>query len=124
MIIIILIFAALTCLAGIVILINPEIVFGFLRRYSDRVELHLLAVIIRLVLGVCLIYQASVSRYPLAIEIIGWLSIVAAVIFAVIGRVKFIQLMAWALSLVKTTGRIGGALASVFGAFLIYAFIK
>lgn len=123
MIIFILIFAALTCLAGMVIIVNPEIVFGFLRRYSDRVELHLLAVVIRLVLGVCLIYQASVSRYPLAIEIIGWLSIVAAVIFAVIGREKFIQLMAWALSMVNIMGRVGGLFASIFGAFLFYAFI-
>jgi len=123
MIIIILIFAALTCLAGVVIIVYPEIVFGFLRRYSDRVELHLLAVVIRLVLGVCLIYQASVSKYPLVIEIIGWLSIVAAVIFAVIGRDKFIQLMAWALSMVNIMGRVGGLFASIFGAFLIYAFI-
>jgi hypothetical protein len=119
----ILIFAALTCLAGVVIIVYPEIVFGFLRRYSDRVELHLLAVVIRLVLGVCLIYQASVSKYPLTIEIIGWLSIVAAVIFAVIGREKFIQLMAWALSMVNIMGRVGGLFASIFGAFLIYAFI-
>ena len=105
------------------VLVYPEVVFGLLRRYSDRLELHLLAVVIRLVLGVCLIYQASVSKYPLAIEIIGWLSILAAVFFAVIGRNKFIQLMAWALSMVNINGRVAGLFASIFGAFIIDAFI-
>ncbi|MEN8134539.1 MAG: hypothetical protein ABFS18_03250 [Thermodesulfobacteriota bacterium] len=119
----IIIFSTLTCLAGIVILINPEIAFGLLRKKSDKIELHILAVAIRLVLGAFLISQAGVSKYPFVIEIIGWLSIVAAVFFAVIGRNNFITLMAWALAQVKTLGRVGGIFASAFGAFLIHAFI-
>ncbi len=82
----IIIFGTLTCLAGIVILVNPEIVFGFLRKHSDRIELQIFAVAIRLHHGVFLIYQSGASKYPFVIEIIGWLSIVAAVFFAVIGR--------------------------------------
>ena len=119
----IIIFGALTCLAGIVIVVNPEIVFGFLRKNSAKIELHIVAVTIRLVLGAFLIYQSGTSKYPFVIEIIGWLSIVAAVFFAVIGRNNFCRLMAWALSQVKTLGRVGGVFASAFGAFLIYAFI-
>ena len=119
----IIIFGTLTCLAGIVILVNPEIVFGFLRKHSDKIELQILAVAIRLVLGVFLIYQSGDSKYPFVIEIIGWLSIVAAVFFAAIGRNNFARLMAWALSKVKTLGRVGGVFASAFGAFLIYAFV-
>jgi hypothetical protein len=119
----IILFGALTCLAGIVILVNPKTVFGFLRKNSDKIELHLFAVAIRLLLGVFLIYQSDASKYPFAIEIIGWLSIVAAVFFAVIGRCNFNKLMIWALSQVKTLGRVGGVIASAFGAFLIYAFL-
>lgn len=119
----IIIFGTLTCLAGIVILVNPEIVFGFLRKHSYKIELQILAVAIRLVLGVFLIYQSGDSKYPFVIEIIGWLSIVAAVFFAVIGRNNFTRLMAWALSKVKTLGRVSGIFASAFGAFLIYAFV-
>jgi len=119
----IILFGTLTILTGIVILINPETVFGLLRKHSDKIELHILAVAIRLVLGVFLIYQSAVSRYPFTIEIIGWLSIVAAVFFAVIGRNNFSRLMAWALSKVKTMGRVGGIIASAFGAFLIHAFV-
>jgi len=123
MTIFIIIFGALTCLSGIVIFVNPEIVFGFLRKHSDKIELQILAIAIRLVLGAFLIYQSGASKYPFAIEIIGWLSIVAAVFFAVIGRNNFSRLMAWALSFVKTLGRVGGVFASVFGAFLIHAFV-
>ena len=116
-------FGALTFLSGLVILVNPELVFGFLRKNAHRIQLHILAVAIRLVLGAFLIIQSANSRYPVVIEIIGWLSIVAAVFFAAIGRKHFIHIMAWALSQVKTLGRIGGVIASAFGTFLIYAFI-
>ena len=123
MTLLIIIFGALTLLAGIVIVINPEVIFGFLRNNLDKLVLHILAVVIRLVLGAFLIYQSGASKYPFVIEIIGWLSIVAAVFFAVIGRNNFSKLMAWALSQVKTLGRFGGVFASAFGAFLVYAFV-
>lgn len=119
----IIIFGTLTCLAGIVILVNPEIVFGFLRKHSDRIELQILAVAIRLVPGVFLIYQSGASKYPFVIEIIGWLSIVAAVFFTVIGRNNYSRLVTWALSQVKILGRVSGVITTAFGAFLIHAFV-
>jgi hypothetical protein len=119
----IIIFGTITCLAGIVILVNPEIVFGFLRKNSDKIGLQILAVAIRLVLGAFLIYQSGASKYPFVIEIIGWLSIVAGVFLAVIGRNNFKRLISWALSLAKPFGRVGGVVAVCFGAFLIYAFV-
>ncbi len=119
----ILIFGALTLFAGIVIIINPEVIFGFLRNNLDSLGLHILAVVIRFVLGVLLIYQSGASKFPFAIEIIGWLSIIAAISLAAIGRRYFTRLMSWALSLVKPIGRIGGFFAVAFGAFLIYTFV-
>ncbi len=123
MALLIIIFGALTLLAGIVIVINPEIIFGLLRKKLGNLELHILAVVVRLVLGVLLIYQFNVSKFPFVIEIIGWLSIVAAIFFGVMGRRNFKRLMSWALSFLKTFGRVGGALAAAFGSFLIYAFV-
>lgn len=123
MIVLIIIFGALTLLAGIVIVINPEVIFGFLRNNLDKLVVHILAVLVRLVLGVLLIYQSNVSKFPFVIEIIGWLSIVAAIFLAVMGRRNFNRLMSWALSFVKPFGRVGGVLAAAFGAFLIYAFV-
>ena len=123
MTLLIIIFGALTLLAGIVIVINPEVIFGFLRNNLDKLVLHILAVVVRLVLGALLIYQSNISKFPFVIEIIGWLSIVAAIFLAVMGRRNFNRLMSWALSLSKPFGRVGGVLAVAFGAFLIYAFV-
>lgn len=123
MILLIIVFGALTLLAGLIIILNPELIFGYLRNNLERPLLQVIAVTVRIVIGLLLITQASVSRYPLAIEILGWLSIVAAFTFAVMGRRNFKQLMTWALSLLKPFGRVGGIFAAAFGAFLIYAFI-
>lgn len=123
MTVLIIIFGALTLLAGIVIVINPEVIFGFLRNNLDKLILHILAVVVRLIIGVLLIYQSNVSKFPFVIEIIGWLSIVASVFLAVMGRRNFNSLMSWALSLLKPFGRVGGVVAAAFGAFLIYAFL-
>jgi hypothetical protein len=123
MTLLIILFGALTLLAGIVIVINPEVIFGFLRNNLDKLAVHILAVVVRLIIGVLLIYQSSISKFPFTIEVIGWLSIVAAIIIAVMGRRNFNRLMSWALSLSKPFGRVGGVFAAAFGAFLIYAFI-
>lgn len=123
MTVLIIIFGALTLLAGMVIVINPEVIFGFLRNNLDKPMLHILAVVVRLVIGVLLIHQSNVSKFPFVIEFIGWLSIVAAVFLAVMGRRNFNRLMSWALSLLKPFGRVGGVLAAAFGGFLIYAFV-
>ena len=123
MTVLIIIFGALTLLAGIVIVINPENIFGLLRKNIEKLELQILAVVVRLILGALLIYQSGASKFPLVIEIVGWLSIVAAIFFAVIGRNNFIRIISWALSLAKPFGRVGGVLAVCFGAFLIYAFV-
>ena len=122
MTVLIIIFGALTLLVGIVIIINPEFIFGYLRNNLDKLAVHILAVVIRLVIGVLLIYQSSMSKFPFTIEIIGWLSIAAAIILAVMGHRNFNRLMSWALSLSKPFDRVGGILAVAFGAFLIYAF--
>ena len=123
MTVLIIIFGALTLLAGIVIIINPEVIFGFLRNNLDKLVLHILAVVIRIVLGSLLIYQSNISKFPLVIEVIGWLSIVTAIFLAVMGRRNFNRLMSWALSFLKSFDRVGGVFAAAFGAFLIYAFV-
>lgn len=123
MTILIIVFGALVLFSGIVIVINPEVIFGFLRKNLDKLELHILAVVVRLVLGVLLIYQSGISKFPVVIEFIGWLSIVAAIVLAVMGRSNFKRLMSWALSIAKPVSRIGGIFAIAFGAFLVFAFI-
>jgi len=66
---------------------------------------------------------ATESKYPTAISILGWISIVAASVLGIMGRANFRRLMSWALSLAPSFGRIGGLLAILFGGFLIHAVI-
>ena len=119
----IIVFGALILLAGVVILINPEIVFGFLRRNLDKPVIHILAVVVRLVLGALLLLQSDLSKFPLAIDVLGWLSVVAALTLAMMGRQNFVKLMSWALNYLRPFSRIGGVFAAVFGGFLVYAFV-
>lgn len=116
-------FGMMTLLAGVIIVVNPEIIFGVIRNNLEKVSLQILAIGIRVVLGILLIQYASLSKFPTVIEIIGWLSIAAAVTFSLIGRRRFLSLMTWALSLLKPYARVGGLIAMAFGGFLIYAFV-
>ena len=111
MIYIIIVFGIATLVAGIVIVINPELVFGPIRRNTKALSLHILAVVVRMILGALLIIYASDSKYPMVIQILGWLSVVAAVTLGLIGRRKFINLMSWALNLTNTFGRVSGLVA-------------
>ena len=120
---IVILFGIATLIAGIVIVINPETVFGLLRRKLESLNLHILAVVVRIILGVALIICAAESKYPTAILILGWISIVAAAVLGVMGRTNFKRLMSWALGLAPSFGRIGGLLAILFGGFLVHAVI-
>ena len=120
---IIILFATATIFTGIIIVTNPETIFGLLRKKLESLSLHILAVFVRVILGVALIMYATESRYPTAILIIGWISIVAASVLGIIGRTNFKRLMSWALSVAPSFGRIGGLLAILFGGFLIHAVV-
>ncbi len=117
------VFGALILLAGVIIVINPEVIFGYLRRNLEKPALHIAAVVVRLVIGALLILQSDLSKYPLIVEILGWLSIVAALSLALMGRQNFLRLMSWALTFLKPFGRVGGVLAAAFGGFLVHAFV-
>jgi hypothetical protein len=120
---IIIIFGLMTLLAGVIIVVNPEFIFGILRKNLEKVSLQVLAIGLRVVIGLLLILYAGESRYPTIIEILGWLSIAAAVALSVIGRRRFQSLMTWALSLLKPYGRVGGLFAMAFGGFLVHAYV-
>ncbi len=118
---IIILFGTATMVAGIMILINPDFIFGLMRRNLDSLILHILAVIIRIIIGLALIVYAAESKYPTAINILGWISIAAAFILGIMGRENFKKLMSWALNLKPSVGRFGGIFAALFGGFLVYA---
>ena len=119
----IILFGTATIVAGILIMIKPETVFGLIRRNFESLGVHILAVVIRIIIGVALVMVAAESNYPTALLIIGWISIIAASILGMMGRTNFKRLMSWALGVVPSFGRIGGVIAILFGAFLIHAVV-
>ena len=123
MIYIIILFATATIVTGVIIVINPDTIFGLLRNKLESLSLHILAVVVRAILGAALMMYAAESRYPTAISILGWISIVAACVLGIMGRTNFKRLMSWALSVAPSFGRIGGLLAILFGGFLIHAVV-
>ena len=120
---VVILFAAATIIAGLIIMIRPESIFGLLRRKSESLSLHILAVVVRVIIGVALIICAPESKFPAAISILGWVSIIAASILGIVGRNNFKRLMSWALGLTPSLGRIGGLVAILFGGFLLYAVV-
>ncbi|MBC8414321.1 hypothetical protein H8E50_11735 [bacterium] len=121
---IVFIFGMITAIAGAMIIIRPDSIFNLIRKQLESLSLYIVAVVVRLILGIALIGIAAESKYPLAIEVIGWISIAAAIILGAIGPVKFKGLIVWALTFASSSiGRIGGVIALLFGCFLIYAVV-
>jgi hypothetical protein len=120
---VILVFGVLLVLIGIAVLVKPNAVFGYMGRHSKTLHIHILAVVVRLILGAALISYAAESRYPIVLEILGWISVAAAIMLAAIGRSRFMRLMDWALKLTDSFGPYAGILVIVFGGFLVYAVV-
>ena len=53
------------------------------------------AVIVRLVLGSALIVVAPASRFPVVFQVLGLLTIVAAIVVALMGRERIRRFLAW-----------------------------
>ena len=120
---IILLFGIVILLLGVVILVTPDSIFGLIISHAESLGLHVLAVVVRLVLGIALITYSAESHYPVVLQALGWLTITAAIILGTIGRSRFKGLMTWALSFASAFGRFAGFFAILLGGFLIYAVV-
>lgn len=116
-------FGILILLSGLLILINPNVVFHLLRDNLESLSLYAIAITVRLVLGIVLIAYATVSKFPIIFQILGWLLIIAAVFLGVMGRSRFQQVLIWVTGIKPVYARFTGILAMLFGGFLIYAIV-
>lgn len=119
----IILFGALIFVAGIVIIARPPLILDMIQSNGEKTWLYLSAIGARVILGVILIQQAAISKFPLLIEMLGWISLVAAFLFTIMGRRRFTGMMYWILEKMKPYARVGGVFALIFGALLVYAFI-
>jgi hypothetical protein len=122
MIILIQLLAVLLMFAGIFIIVRPVQCLSYLQMHLHTRWLYALAIGLRLIVGLVLIILASRSRFPVALGILGWISVLAAITFAITGHQRFVRLLRWAVSRWSGYLRAGGTIALVLGAFLFYAF--
>jgi hypothetical protein len=80
-----------------------------------------LVVALRLGLGAVLIAAAPECRYPLAIRVLGYVSLLSGVAAAVMGRRRIRSLLDWWTQRPPTLIRVWSVAAVAFGAFLAYA---
>ena len=116
-------FSILIFLAGIVLLINPKPLFDFLGKNLNKSYVYISAVIVRLVLGAFLVATASQSKFPVAVQILGWLFIAVAVGLVIVGNSNFKKLVSWVLSRFAPYARVSGLFAVLFGGLLLYAYV-
>lgn len=77
------------------------------------------AVSVRVVLGVCLLVAAPASRFPLIFQVIGGLSLFAAVALPIVGRRRIMEMLGWFEQLPALALRCWLVVGSAFGAFLV-----
>lgn len=123
MLMIINLLSLLILFAGILLIIKPDFVLGFISRFSQTLPLYVSAIVVRLFFGLLLITYAGQSRFPTAITVIGWIAVIAAVVFAWISQERFTAMLKWILKVVSPFSRVGGVAAFLFGWFMLYAFL-
>ena len=124
MILIIKLFGILLLLSGISLLINPEIIIGWIEENMENTSLYISAIVVRLVFGILFIVAARESKYPDVIKFFGYLFIIAAIIFIFIGQGSFQDFITSLIPDVKPFAPVSGLLSIAFGGFLIYAFSR
>ncbi len=119
---IITIFGIFLILSGISLFFAPDLLFDFLDNYKGHLSVYILAIAVRIGLGILLLKFAHTSTYPLAIKILACFFIIAAVVFVFIGHENFQALIAYVIPVFKPYTRIVGLLSIAFGGFFLYAF--
>ncbi len=117
--IIITLFGAFICLAGLVMLISPQKFKDVMNNIADQ-TLLLSAVIVRIIIGAVLLLEAPNLKFTPVIEVIGTIFILAAIILLLIGQNRLRRMIDWFLKFSDSFYRIWTIPAFAFGAFLIY----
>ena len=120
--IVIIIFGILLILAGLLLVVDPDILFNFITTGGNKLWLYIIAIVVRLVLGIFLIISAKASRYPTLVKVFGYVFIIAAVILLFMGQGSFQDLISTIIPEFRPLGRVGGLLSMAFGGFFVYAF--
>jgi len=120
---IIFLFGTLIVLAGIILLVKPEVILDLITEHADNPVMFGAAIVMRLALGLLLLTYASLSRFPKTVIFFGWIAVIAAVAIAWMGQERFSSLVKWIAGEIQPWSRVGGGVALLFGLFLLYSFL-
>ncbi|MBT8234032.1 MAG: hypothetical protein HKO66_15180 [Saprospiraceae bacterium] len=108
-------------LIGLTIIIKPDFIFNAIEDNKESKGLYFLAIGFRFILGVIFIKVAEDSKFSTIIKFIGYLAILAALVFVFIGHASFQDLISSLSNNFKPQAPIIGVVGILFGGFLIYA---
>lgn len=94
------------------------------RSVLDKVWGMPFAVVVRLVLGIALLFAAPASKFPVLFNWLGFLALIAAAALPVIGRPRMIALLDWFYGLPGFVIRLWLAGGLLFGVFMVYGAIS
>lgn len=112
----------LLIISGLSLLVKSELLFDWLEKNSNKTSIYIAAILARLVLGVLFIKIARLSKFPITVKIFGYLLVIAAMTFLIIGHDRFTIFMQTVIASFKQYSSMVGLLVVVFGGFLYYAF--
>ncbi len=118
--IIIALVGGLISLAGLLILISPAKFRDLFNNFTGQPR-YLFAIIFRVLFGAVLLWDAANLKFSFAMQIIGGISILAAIVLLLMGQDRVDRMIDWFMS--KFTDelmRVWSVFALAFGAFLIY----
>ncbi len=113
------ILGVLIAVFGAVAVVRPGVFRDLFGKLSAQAT-WVLAVVLRLAIGTILLMVAGETRLPQVMNIIGWLTIVAAVVILLFGPERLEAFVTWWLKQTDAWLRTSAALAFAFGVFLAW----
>lgn len=111
---------ALITILGLLGLVQPERFRGLFTVLGSQAR-FILAITVRLGMGVLLWWLADELRHPQVMRILAVIGFVAAAGVLLMGRARLDRLVDWWLARPDRILRVSAAFAGGFGAFLVYA---
>ena len=105
--------------AGLLILKSPQIFRNAMNSFTGQ-RRFLFAVIARIIIGAILLLEAPNLKFTLAMQIIGGISILAAVGLLLMGQERMDRMIDWFMRLSDEAFRLASGFSIALGAFLIY----
>ncbi len=107
---------------GVFMLVNPNIALRYIGKFASTSLIHYLELVLRLILGVSLIFFADLSKSPMTLDLFGAILIGTTAILFFVPRKLHVKLANFfSHNLTALYMRVSAPFAIGFGIFLAYA---